>query len=154
MIKQTREIAKWSSCLRRSVGCIITNKYYEILSTGYNGAISGLKSCKERGVCYREQNNIPSGKETERCYGVHAEQNALLQCTKNGKSTRDAILFCTHQPCACCLRMIGNSGIKRVYYLENYPDEFSSSLINQINQTSENLSNLGLKIIQIKFEEI
>ena len=42
-----------------------------------------------------------------------------------------ATLYCTHQPCTICARMIINAGIKRVVYKNGYPDEFSLQLFNE-----------------------
>ena len=66
-------VASWSSCFQenRQVGAVIAlNK--RILTTGYNGASSGVKSCKERGVCLRRELGIPSGTRHEVCYATHA----------------------------------------------------------------------------------
>jgi dCMP deaminase len=46
-------VAKRSTCLRRAVGCIIV-KDKRILTTGYNGAPTGIKHCIEAG-CLREK---------------------------------------------------------------------------------------------------
>ena len=100
-----------------------------ILTTGYNGASSGVKSCKERGVCLRRELGIPSGTRHEVCYATHAEQNAIIQAARLGLS--GATLYCTHQPCVICAKMIINSGIKRIVYREGYPDEFSLQLLGE-----------------------
>jgi len=71
------EVAKRSTCLRRSVGALVVLDK-RILATGYNGAPSGLPHCSETG-CLREQLNVPSGERHELCRGLHAEMNALLQ---------------------------------------------------------------------------
>jgi len=126
------QVAEWSSCLRpgRKVGCIIV-KDRRILTTGYNGAPSGLKTCSERGGCMRERLKIPSGTQAERCYAVHAEQNAIIQAAKLGVSIEGATLYCTHMPCSMCTRIIINSGIKRIVYKNGYPDEFSKQLLEE-----------------------
>lgn len=125
-------VSTWSSCFQdnRQVGAIITRNK-RILTTGYNGASSGIKSCKERGVCMRKEIGIPSGTRHELCYAVHAEQNAIIQAAKIGVSVEEAIMYCTHQPCTICAKMIINSGIKRVVYREGYPDEFSRQLFQE-----------------------
>ena len=131
-IEMTRLVAGWSSCYRtgRKVGAIITRDK-RILTTGYNGAPSGLASCKDRGECLRDKLGIPSGTRHEVCYAVHAEQNAIIQAAKQGLSVEGATLYCTHQPCAICAKMIINSGIKRVVYVEGYPDEFSMAMFKE-----------------------
>ena len=64
----------------------------------------------------------------ETCYAVHAEQNAIVQAAKLGVSIDGATLYCTHQPCSMCCKMIINSGIRRVVYKEGYPDPFTLEL--------------------------
>lgn len=122
-------VATWSSCFQpnRQVGAVIA-KNKRILTTGYNGASSGIKSCKEKGECLRRKLNIPSGTRHELCYATHAEQNAIIQAARMGICIDGATLYCTHQPCAICTKMIINSGITRVVYKEGYPDEFSLEL--------------------------
>lgn len=125
-------IAQWSSCYQenRKIGAIIVRNK-RILTTGYNGAPSGLRSCVERGECLRRKMQIPSGVQHELCYAIHAEQNAIIQAAKIGVSIEDATLYCTHQPCVICAKMIINAGISRVVYGEGYPDDFAVRLLTE-----------------------
>lgn len=125
-------VSSWTSCQRvgRAVGAIIV-KDKRILTTGYNGAPSGIETCREKGYCMRDSLNIKSGTCAEKCYAVHAEQNAIVQAAKLGISVDGATLYCTHQPCTICTRLIINSGIKRVVFKYPYPDEFSMELFNE-----------------------
>ena len=119
-------ISNWASCFKpnRKIGCVIV-KNKRIVTTGYNGAPAGIKTCVERGECLRNKLGIPSGTRAEFCYAVHAEQNAIIQAAKLGSSIEGATLYCTHQPCVLCAKMIVNAGIKRVVYEEGYPDDFA-----------------------------
>ena len=125
-------VATWSSCYQqnRQVGAVIA-KNKRILTTGYNGASAGIESCKEKGECLRRKLNIASGTQHELCYATHAEQNAIIQAAKMGISIDGATLYCTHQPCVICAKMIINSGIKRIVYRNGYPDEFSMQLLRE-----------------------
>lgn len=123
----TEEVAGWSSCIRRRVGAVIVREK-RVMTTGYNGAPAGIKSCVERGECLREKMNIPSGTRAELCFAAHAEQNAIIQAARYGININGATLYCTHQPCVICAKMIINAGISRVIYKEGYPDEFSMRL--------------------------
>ncbi len=125
-------IAGWASCYQenRKIGAVIV-KNKRIMTTGYNGAPAGVKTCVERGECLRRKLNIPSGQRQELCYAVHAEQNAIIQAAKLGVSIDGATLYCTHQPCVMCAKMIVNSGIVRVVYQEGYPDEFSLEILKE-----------------------
>ena len=122
-------VAKRSTCLRRSVGAVII-KDKRILTTGYNGPPSGLKHCEEVG-CIREQLNIPTGERHELCRGLHAEQNAIIQASLHGVSIKDSVLYCTHQPCIICTKMIINAGIKKVVFIHGYPDDLSQSFFQE-----------------------
>ena len=122
-------VAKRSTCLRQKVGALVV-KDKRILSTGYNGAPRGLPHCLDVG-CLRDERNIESGTRHEVCRAVHAEQNAIIQCALHGTSTEGATLYCTHQPCVLCTKMIINAGIKRIVFLQHYPDEESLQYLNQ-----------------------
>ena len=136
-------VATWSSCVRdgRHVGAVIV-KNNRILTTGYNGAPSGVKSCRERGFCLRDKLGIPSGTRAETCYAIHAEQNAVVQAAKLGVSVEGATIYVTHQPCSVCTRILINSGIKRIVYQHPYPDEFSLDLLREA----------GIELINLKEE--
>ena len=136
-------VAQWSSCFKpdRKVGAVIV-KDKRILTTGYNGASSGILSCVEKGECLRVKMNIPSGTRHELCYAVHAEQNAIIQAAKLGVAVAGATLYCTHQPCTICAKMIINAGIKRVVFKYGYPDEFSMNLFKQAKVVVEKFDEL------------
>lgn len=137
-VKMARTIATWSSCYRsgRQIGCVIVRDK-RIMTTGYNGAPAGLKTCVERGECLRDRLGIASGTRMEICYAVHAEQNAIIQAAKLGVSIDGATLYCTHQPCSLCAKMIINAGIRRVVYENGYPDPFTLELFRDAGVTLE-----------------
>ncbi|MGI6175333.1 MAG: deoxycytidylate deaminase [Christensenellales bacterium] len=128
----SKTIAQWSSCYQsnRQVGAVIV-KDKRILTTGYNGAPSGIESCVEKGVCLRRKLNIPSGQRHELCYAIHAEQNAIIQAARMGVSILGATLYCTHQPCVICSKIIVNAGISRIVYIYPYPDDFSHEILSE-----------------------
>ncbi len=119
-------VATRSTCLRRQVGALLVyNK--RILSTGYNGAPSGLSHCLEVG-CLREQLKVPSGERHELCRGLHAEQNAIIQAAVHGVAIKGAVLYCTHYPCAVCAKMLVNAGVSFLILAENYPDSLAKDI--------------------------
>ena len=69
----TENVGSWASCLRRKVGAVIVRDK-RVMTTGYNGAPAGIKSCIERGECLRIKKNIESGTHQELCFAAHAEQ--------------------------------------------------------------------------------
>ena len=129
--------AKRSTCLRNRVGAVIV-KDKRIISTGYNGAPRNLDHCLDIG-CIRQQQNIASGTRHEKCRAVHAEQNAIIQAALHGVSTMGATLYCTHQPCILCTKMIINANIKRVVYLTPYPDPDSMGFFH----------NAGVEVVNL-----
>jgi dCMP deaminase len=62
---------------------------------------------------------------------VHAEQNAIIQAALHGVSIEGATVYCTHQPCILCAKMIINGMMKRVVFQNGYPDEMSIQFLNQ-----------------------
>ncbi len=133
-------VATRSTCVRRRVGAILV-KDKRILATGYNGVPSGIRHCAEMG-CLREKLEIPSGERHELCRGLHAEQNAIIQCALHGVSLKGAVLYSTTQPCVLCSKMLINAGIKAIYFQGDYPDELSVSLLREA----------GVELIQKYFQ--
>lgn len=119
-----------ATCPRRQVGAVIVRDR-RILSTGYNGAPQGLPHCPEEGP----HQNWPLGcmRDGHCIRSLHAEQNAILQAAKIGVSVDGAMIYVTCQPCNACAKMIINSGINRVVYEGDYPDEFSKELFRMAN---------------------
>lgn len=139
----TETVAGWSSCFQenRHVGAIIVRDK-RVMTTGYNGAPAGVKSCEEKGECLRRKLNVPSGTKQELCFAVHAEQNAVIQAARYGINVSGATLYCTHQPCVICAKIIINAGITRVVYKEGYPDEFSLRLFEEAGVKVEKYADL------------
>ena len=108
-------IASRSTCLRHQYGAVVVDSEHTIVSTGYNGAPSGIQSCYDKGFCYREQNNIPTGTRYETCYSIHAEMNAIIRARS---SVRDCTLYIgsldneNNIPCDMCRRVMANAGIR------------------------------------------
>ena len=138
-IEIAQTVAKRSTCLHRAVGAVLVREKH-IISTGYNGAPSGLQHCEEVG-CLREKNSIPSGERHELCRGVHAEANAIIQAALHGISTEDSSMYCTHQPCVLCTKLIINAKIRKVVYKEPYPDTLSLELMRQAKITLRQLDS-------------
>ena len=120
-----KQVASRSTCTRRRVGAVATNKHHRILGTGYNGAPSGLKHCTKES-CIRELLMIPSGTQLDLCKAIHAEANIVLQL---GERLTDATLYCTTQPCTSCLKLLMGAGIHRLVWEEFYPDKYSHALM-------------------------
>ena len=132
-----RMVASRSTCVRRKVGALLV-KGERIIATGYNGAPQGIPHCLDVG-CLRQEKEIPSGHRYELCRGVHAEQNAIINAARYGVSTLDSVLYCTHQPCMLCSRMIVNAGVTRVVHQGDFNDELALEV----------LKKAGIEVVEI-----
>lgn len=111
-LKIARVVAEQSTCAKHDVGAVLVRDNH-ILATGYNGAPSNIEHCIDVG-CNRPY--APHGENYELCRAVHAEENAIIQCALHGVSTKGATLYCTHQPCLGCAKMIANAKIDKVVF--------------------------------------
>lgn len=107
------QAAARSTCDRKHVGAVIARDK-TILSTGYNGSIRGMPHCDDVGHMLENDHCIAT---------VHAEANAIIQAAKNGTAINGADIYITASPCWNCFKLIANSGIKKILYLEFYRDD-------------------------------
>ncbi|MDZ4065107.1 MAG: cytidine/deoxycytidylate deaminase family protein [Coriobacteriia bacterium] len=121
------QVSGRSTCLRRHTGAVLV-KDKRILATGYNGPPAGLAHCEQVG-CLREQRNIESGSNHELCRGIHAEQNAVIQAARHGIAIDGAAVYCTHQPCVLCAKILLNAGVADIVYRDSYPDPLAEELL-------------------------
>lgn len=124
-------VASRSVCLRHRIGAVIVNEDRQILSTGYNGPPRGMRHCAERGGCIRARNGVASGTRQEYCFGLHAEQNAIVQAAREGIRLVGSTLYCSYKPCSLCARMIVNAGIGQVHFMADYPDDLTQTILNE-----------------------
>jgi dCMP deaminase len=123
----TDQVAERATCTRRRIGAVLV-KDKRILATGYNGVPAGLAHCADVG-CLREQRQIPSGTQHELCRGIHAEQNAVIQAARHGIAIDGATVYCTHQPCVLCAKILINAGVAAIVYRESYPDPLATEML-------------------------
>jgi len=143
-LKIVSVVAERSTCLRHHVGAVaVRNKH--ILTTGYNGAGSGLKDCLELG-CLRNTNNILSGTRHEICRAIHAEQNIIIQASLHGVSLEGAIVYCTHTPCIICAKLLVNAKIKRFVSFAKYSDDAFTEIFKE--------AGIQTNILEKPFSEI
>jgi len=115
----TRQVAERSTCTRAKVGAVIVRDK-NILATGYNGSPAGMPHCLDVG-CLVYKSTTPSGEVEDNCFRtIHAEINAIAQAAKNGHAITDADVYITHTPCIHCLKVLVNTGIKRILYERPY----------------------------------
>jgi len=125
-LRIAKEISNFSNCVSFQVGCVIV-KDGRPISTGYNGTPAGFINCCDR---FSELSNRPrqdwttQEREEHHCFSeafeIHAEQNAIIYAAKHGIEIDGANIYCTLQPCNTCLKILTQSGIKRIVYAEDY----------------------------------
>ena len=119
----TKQVALRSTCVRKKVGAIIV-KDKNIISTGYNGSIRGLEHCETVGCLMMEGHCTRT---------IHAEANAIIQAAKHGLMIDRAEIYISASPCFNCFKLIANSGIKKIYYMEFYRDERIIEIAKKLN---------------------
>lgn len=120
-----KQVAARGTCDRAYVGCVLVNEDNRIVSTGYNGSISGNKQCDEVGHTMRDGHCIAT---------IHAEMNAIIYCAKKGISIDGSKCYVTHYPCLNCTKALIQAGISKVYYGEAYRiDEYAEELFKVNN---------------------
>jgi len=109
-LKMAKEWAKLSHCKRKQVGALIV-KDKMIISDGYNGTPTGF------------ENNCEDAHNDTKWYVLHAEANAILKVASSTQSCKGATLYITMSPCKECSKLIHQSGIKRLVYVDAYKDD-------------------------------
>ncbi|MFH1782816.1 MAG: dCMP deaminase family protein, partial [Candidatus Omnitrophota bacterium] len=128
-LKMAFLVAERSTCLRHHVGAVIVREK-RLLTTGYNGAASGVQDCIALG-CLRNEKNIPSGERHEICRAIHAEQNAIIQAGLHGIDISGSTIYCTHSPCILCAKMLTNAKIKKFISATSYSDKSFQDLFKE-----------------------
>ena len=118
-LKMAKIWAENSYCERRKVGALIV-KDKMIISDGYNGTPSGFEN-----ICEDEDNKTKP-------YVLHAEANAITKVAKSGNSSEGATLYVTASPCIECSKLIIQSGIKRVVFVEKYRKTDGIDLLKRV----------------------
>lgn len=125
MMATASAFASLSYCKRKQVGSVLANDG-RIVACGYNGTIPGADNCCEDA----------DGNTNE--FVLHAEQNLLTFCNREGLKTEGCTLYVTMAPCKTCSKLIASAGIKEVFYNEEYRDlsgvEFLTELGIKVNK--------------------
>jgi dCMP deaminase len=129
-LRMAKEWAKLSHCTRKQVGALLV-KNGVIISDGYNGTPSGFPNTCENEVG-----------ETH-WYVLHAEANAILKVAKSTNNAHGSTLYITLSPCKDCSKLILQSGITRMVYLDAYKDTTAIDF----------LKNSGIEVVQRELPE-
>ena len=133
-------ISKRSSCDRLHVRCVLV-KDNHIVSTGYNGHISGA----------HHESFIRDGHEQ---LTIHSEINAVADSVKRGVCLNNATAYITHTPCINCCKALIASGIKQIFYVEEYKkDNLIDKLCESGNVKLSHLNNIVPEKLEIEPKE-
>ena len=159
-IQIVQVVAQRSTCLRSQVGALIVRDG-RIVSMGYNGPVSGMPECKEipsfvdlvsdpayydrpMSKIIDELENDPLKCEGPGCTrSLHAETNAIAFAARAGVSVSGCTLYCSMSPCINCAKVIVNSGIREVKFLEKYRNEDGIELLQKSGITVVDLGGTG-----------
>ena len=128
-LRLAKEWGKLSYCERKQVGAIIVRDKM-IISDGYNGSPSGFENCCE------DENGLTQW------YVLHAEANAILKVARSTQTCEGATLYITLSPCKECSKLIHQSGIKRVVYLEGYKDNSGLEFLEKAGVHVDHISEI------------
>ena len=141
-----------STCLRRNYGAVIVDSSKAIVSTGYNGSPVGDINCCDYGKCKREELHVPKGERYELCKAIHAEQNAIINCTKQRMIGSTIYIYgknfdgtlASGCPCLLCERMIKNGGIAEAVYL--LPKDGKIYLVHRDIQKDQRIQSVEYEV--------
>ena len=149
-INIANEIAKFSKCQSKKVGCIIV-KDGRIISSGCNGTPSHAVNCCD--LFDSEMMSDPEYREMHHKFSesmeCHAEENAILMAAKFGNSIDGSVFYISMKPCERCLKMIANLNVKEIYYDKEY-DKF----VNYSERVNVMIESLGIKLIKVNEDEL
>lgn len=164
-IEVTKVTSKLSTCASKQVGALLV-KDNRILAIGYNGVPAGHKHCNEifnsktiklskedadifnrRVIEFSKEERVQHSNWST-LNEIHAEQNLIAFCAKNGIKTDGAELYCSLSPCIHCAKIIYASGITKVYYLEEYDRDKTGIEFLSKNITIKNLTS-GLTNVEV-----
>lgn len=146
-INIAKETSTLSHCVRSKVGAVLV-KDGNIVSFAYNGTPSGMDNCCEDKIyiasdvggwididtideTYPHTDDIGRYKLGTKQHTIHAEMGAILKAAKSGYAVSGSTLYLTLSPCIECSKLILQSGIKKVVYLENYRDTKGIEFLKQ-----------------------
>jgi dCMP deaminase len=115
---------------------VLVDENKHIMATGYNGVPAGMDHCLDT-PCGGHFS--ASGQGLDKCHAIHAEQNALMQCSD---IHRIHSIYVTTFPCIHCAKMIMNTSVKYLYYGEEY--EHGSTIASLLSKKGINLKRIDL----------
>lgn len=121
------------------VGAVIVGPDNEIRSTGYNGLPRGLSDTEERYTKPLKYNLVN-----------HAEENAILHCSRVGISSKGCTIYVPWIPCSLCAKSIIQAGIVKVIVHKQWPGNNcqNSNWAESIAITKEMFNETGVEMLE------
>lgn len=128
-LRMAQQWSKLSYCKRKQVGALIV-KDKMIISDGYNGTPTGFEN-----ICEDDEGST-------KWYVLHAEANAILKVASSTQSCQGATLYITMAPCKECSKLVHQSGITRLVYLDEYKDDSGLAFLKKAGVSIEHISDI------------
>ena len=135
-LKVAMLVSERATCPRMHCGCVLV-KEKQILSTGYNGSIPGDGHCEDDGCLIVDNHCVRT---------IHAEMNAILQCSSHGISTQGATAYITTMPCTNCSKALITAGIKEIVIFSDFHDTLAEKFFS--------IAKVNIKRLKVPDKEI
>lgn len=135
-LKVAMLVSERATCPRMHCGCVLVRDK-RILATGYNGSIPGDVHCEDDGCMIVDNHCVRT---------IHAEMNAIIQCSIHGVSTQDATAYITNMPCTNCAKALIAAGIKEIVIFSDYHDTKAEEFFKVANVKIKRLKMPNNKI--------
>ena len=135
-LKVAMLVSERATCPRMHVGSVLV-KDKQILATGYNGSIPGDDHCEDAGCMIVDNHCVRT---------IHAEMNAIIQCSSHGKNTMGATAYITNMPCTNCSKALIAAGIKEIVIFSDYHDTLAEEFFEKAKVKIKRLAMPGKEI--------
>lgn len=143
MLQMATTMSLRATCAKVKQAAIITDMDGHIAGVGYNGSPAGLHHCSSVGGTSRIW-----CKRHNQCACLHAELNAILNLARHGSLPDYLKCYCTSSPCCQCMKALVQIGVRQIFYLDKYPDDYAFSLAKaaEITMTQVKLKPLPRRV--------
>ena len=114
------------------VGCSLV-KDNQIIAEKWNNTLSGLS-----------KDLFENSTEWEINSALHAEAKLVGEYAKKGKSLKGLDLYVSTFPCINCAKLLTQTGIKNLYYMADFKENFPLPLLQQV----------GINVIKLEQNDV
>ena len=115
-------------------GCVITDRNNRILGLGYNGFPRGLSD-----------ENLPDIRPHKYPWMIHAERNALSNCTLRPEN---GIAYITGQCCNDCIMALWQEGVTEVIMFDSHGTHQFDEKARKIFDTFVSMSGINIRYVK------